>query len=193
MTTKLKRILVFAVFFIMTISFFINYEIEKQQKHEEARVAYENRNTDSEENLPELGLKVKRMFERETNPIGVGGTYTYDNGSEVTMLSVSDVVPEFYKDGGVMTRVDLKITNNSSEFNGITLNNVTLYGNDGRYHAGAEAFLGAPQVAGAYPGETSIFSAYFKELPRGTDYGLIIKDFAKNTSDQAIFAIKIEE
>lgn len=45
-------------------------------------------------------------------------------------------------------------------------------------------FLGGyHQVAGAYPGETDIFRAYFRKLPRGTDYGLIIKDFAKNTSD----------
>lgn len=44
-------------------------------------------------------------------------------------------------------------------------------------------FWGYHQVAGAYPGETDIFRAYFRKLPRGTDYGLIIKDFAKNTSD----------
>ena len=45
------------------------------------------------------------------------------------------------------------------------------------------SFWGYHQVAGAYPGETDIFRAYFRKLPRGTDYGLIIKDFAKNTSD----------
>lgn len=187
MTTKLKRILTFTAFFILTFSFFVKMEIDDRKKSELAIAAYKNR--DSDENLPVLGQKVKKLFKEETSHIGVGGTYTYDNGSQVTMLSVNDIKSQWSKD--ILTQVELKITNNSSEVNVISVSDILLYSTDGRYYANAEFFVEAGYMASAYPGETTIYKAYFKKLPRDTDLGLVIKAIADNTADEAIFAINM--
>ncbi|MFJ8455709.1 hypothetical protein [Bacillus paramycoides] len=188
MTTKLKRILTFTAFFILTFSFFTKMKIDDLKKSEEAIAAYK-KNKDSDENLPELGQKVKKIFKEESNLIGVGGTYTYDNGSQITMLSVNNIKTEWSKD--ILTQVELKITNNSSVVNVISVPDILLYSTDGRYYATAEFFVGAGYMATAHPGETTIHKAYFKKLPRETDLGLVIKTIADNTTDEAIFAINM--